>query len=476
MFKSPGESSRADGFGRREFRSVCAEGLDLIGDVRGVISDPADQRRASGVLPRQSEEVEARGVGHPAAVNDAVPVVEDRCVDPRVIVAEAGGPDHGADVELASVAETDGAPRSVDRPRMQPHPVALVQGPRIGPDQRVSSLQSATDPRVCRLAHRPGLLEIPEQVATENPLRERRLPRPDRQVNLTGGGELFGDLKTSVAATNDQHRTIGKVPRRPIPGAMELEDVLTELVGDRRHERHLERSGRHHDLIRRIAPAVDLDEVPALGPPDGTDAAAQLHRQREVPGVVGEVGHHVVAPGIGVRIAGEGQTRQAAVASGRKQLAASPSVRAKRPQARPPPRGSRSCDPAEPGNTRSQDRPGRRRRRSPPSHRPLHRLLVPAEFPATRSSLLLCEESRHGTASAGAWESPRTVGGRGSKDSRTPAATVAAAAVDRAERVSALAQLEPSATPVSHSPDPVRPTTTLADRPCPPKVGTLPNT
>ena len=124
----------------------------------------------------------------------------------------------------------------------------------------------------------PSLLEIPEQVATENPLRERRLPRPDRQVNLSGGGELFGELKASVAATNDQHRAIGKFRRRPVPGAVDLEDVLTEVVGDRRHERHLERSGGDHDLIRFIAPAVDLDEVPVLGLPDGTDAAAQRHR------------------------------------------------------------------------------------------------------------------------------------------------------------------------------------------------------
>ena len=87
-----------------------------------------------------------------------------------------------------------------------------------------------------------------------------------------------------------------------------------------RHERHLKRSGRDHDLIRCIAPAVDLDEVPALGLPDGTDAAAQHHRQRELPGVLGEVGHHVVTPGIRVRIAGERQARQAAVASGREQL------------------------------------------------------------------------------------------------------------------------------------------------------------
>src|SRR5207237_4311358 len=118
-----------------------------------------------------------------------------------------------------------------------------AQGARTGANQGVSARQSAADPRVGRLAHRPDLLEIPEQVATENPLRKRRLPRPDRQVNLSGGGELFGDLKAGVASADDQRRTVGKVSRRPVPCAVELEDVLSEAVRDRRHVRDLERAG-----------------------------------------------------------------------------------------------------------------------------------------------------------------------------------------------------------------------------------------
>jgi hypothetical protein len=96
-------------------------------------------------------------------------------------------------------------------------------------------------------------------------------------VNLTGGGELFGDLKAGVASTYDQHRIVGELPRRPVLGAMALEDVFTEAVGDRRHERDLERSGRDHDLVGRIAPLVKLDQVPALRPPDRADPAAQRH-------------------------------------------------------------------------------------------------------------------------------------------------------------------------------------------------------
>src|SRR5947209_4763423 len=107
MFKSPVESSRADGCARREPRSAWVEGLDLLGDIGGVIPNPADQRGASGVLPGQSEEIQAGGIGHAAAMNDTVVIVEDRRVDPGVIGAEPGGPQYGVRVELAAVAKPD---------------------------------------------------------------------------------------------------------------------------------------------------------------------------------------------------------------------------------------------------------------------------------------------------------------------------------------------------------------------------------
>ena len=102
---------------------------------------------------------------------------------------------------------------------------------------------------------------------------------------------------------------------------MELEDVLTKVVGDRRHERHLERSGRDHDLIGPIAPRCrarrryrpSACRMARTRLPSAT-GRAKCRR------VLGEVGHDVVAARVAVRIAGEGQTRQAAIASGRKQL------------------------------------------------------------------------------------------------------------------------------------------------------------
>jgi hypothetical protein len=82
----------------------------------------------------------------------------------------------------------------------------------------------------------------------------------------------------------------------------------------------VERSGGDHHLIGRVVAVLDLDVVPILGPPDRPDAAAQLNRQGEVPGIRSEVGRHVVAAGVAVRIAREGQAWQAAVASRGKQL------------------------------------------------------------------------------------------------------------------------------------------------------------
>ena len=49
-------------------------------------------------------------------------------------------------------------------------PVAVAQGPGSRANQGVSALQPVADPGVRRLADQAGLLEIPKQVSTENPL------------------------------------------------------------------------------------------------------------------------------------------------------------------------------------------------------------------------------------------------------------------------------------------------------------------
>ena len=79
--------------------------VDLLGDELGVILDPAEQRRAPGVLPAQSQEVEAGRLGHAAPVLQVPVSVEHGCVDERVIDPEPGRPHDRAHVELCAVGE-----------------------------------------------------------------------------------------------------------------------------------------------------------------------------------------------------------------------------------------------------------------------------------------------------------------------------------------------------------------------------------
>src|SRR3954447_15083698 len=95
------------------------EGVDLLGEVIGVVLDEAEQRRAPGVLPGQPEEVDPRRAGHAALVYDAAAFVEHRHVDPGVVAAEAGRPDDTPNVELAGVAESHRRAGGVDRPAVE---------------------------------------------------------------------------------------------------------------------------------------------------------------------------------------------------------------------------------------------------------------------------------------------------------------------------------------------------------------------
>ena len=72
--------------------STRRRAVDLLCDVLGVVLDPAEQSRASGVLPGQAEEVEAGRLRHAAPVHDAAVLVEHRDVDPRVVDAESRWP------------------------------------------------------------------------------------------------------------------------------------------------------------------------------------------------------------------------------------------------------------------------------------------------------------------------------------------------------------------------------------------------
>ena len=112
----------ADGCARSGPRVV---GRDPLRDEFGVFFHPADQRRASRVLPRQAEEVETGDIGHASAVTQATVRIEDRHLHPRVVRSVARRPDDGADLELAAILEAHGAAVGRNQARTYLNAVAL---------------------------------------------------------------------------------------------------------------------------------------------------------------------------------------------------------------------------------------------------------------------------------------------------------------------------------------------------------------
>ena len=72
------ETRTAAGTSRTRTCSRAGANSDAGGDVLGVVLDPAEQRRAAGVLPGHPEEVQAWAGGHAALVHEAAVGVEDR--------------------------------------------------------------------------------------------------------------------------------------------------------------------------------------------------------------------------------------------------------------------------------------------------------------------------------------------------------------------------------------------------------------
>src|SRR5690606_38335572 len=79
---------------------------DPPGDVRSIPAHPAHLGGGEGVLERQAAEEEPWYAVDDAPVLDRPTVANrQRYVDPVVDLPEAGRPDHGPDVEGASVSE-----------------------------------------------------------------------------------------------------------------------------------------------------------------------------------------------------------------------------------------------------------------------------------------------------------------------------------------------------------------------------------
>ena len=157
----------------------------------------------------------------------------DRQLDPGVVGPVAGRPDHGVDVQLAAVGEADRAALGADGARPHLDAVALDL-PRARADQGVAAPQASPEPRVDRLREQAELRQPPEEVAAEQPLRQRRLPGADREMHLVGRGELLRDLEAGVAAADHEHAALGDVRRAAVAGAVRLEHLAGEASGERR--------------------------------------------------------------------------------------------------------------------------------------------------------------------------------------------------------------------------------------------------
>src|SRR5215210_1874744 len=186
-------------------------GVDLVREELGVVFDPAEERRAARVLPRQTEEVEAGDVGDAAAVAKAAVAIKHRKVDPRVIGPIPRRPDQGLELLLAAVGECDRSPRGGDDPRPEGDAVVAFELTRARTDERVAGVRSLPESRVERLLQQPELRQPPEQIAAEQLLRQRRLARADRELDGVTRRQLLRYLEPGIATADDEDAAVGHV-------------------------------------------------------------------------------------------------------------------------------------------------------------------------------------------------------------------------------------------------------------------------
>src|SRR5581483_4218525 len=301
---SPGNSSPiADCSFRGSACLGCLKGGDPIGDELGIAFHPSEQGRAARVLPGEAEESQTLHVGYSTSVSQSPVRVEDGQVDPGVVGPVAGGPDHHIYLELAIVLKTNGAPGAGDGARLQFDVVATLELASARSDQRVAVFQPSAQARLdCRVDQtRPR--QPPEEVAAGEALRQRCLPRADRENDLVGAGELLGELKTSVPAADDEDCALGNIGRPPISRAVRLPDLGAEVLGKGRNAWLLERAGGNNDLVGGDARPIEVeDEAPVVA---GKTAhiAIELDRELEHLRIAFEVLDHLVPTRVAVRIA-----------------------------------------------------------------------------------------------------------------------------------------------------------------------------
>ena len=285
-------------------------------------------------------------------------------VDPGVVAAEAGGPDHGGGADRAAGGEADAVRRrgttrgrtSTPARRRRRSGVPITRSPRS---------------RIRRARRESAVFVItPSRVSHQNRSRpssrcgSSRASLPVASVTSSRGGQLEGDLATRSCRRRPRRRGPRARRRVAVRRAVQLDDVRAEGGGDPRDHRHLERP-RGHDHLPRRQPAVrGVHHVGAVDPLEALDRVVEQDRQREPRGVRREVVGDLVLGRVGVGRGRERPAREAVVLRGgeQPQRVPAPAPGWRRPRGRP--RGPRSAAPRDAGGRRWRGRPGRRRRRS----------------------------------------------------------------------------------------------------------------
>ena len=252
-------------------RACWRRRLDPPGDELGVVLDETEQRRAARVLPGRPRKYRPGMSLTPRRWREPAVPVGDVEIDPGVVGPVAGRPDDGVDVELRAVGEAHRPPRAADRPRPERDTDRRLSSRGLEPMSVSRSRARRPEPRVDALVEQAQPRQPREQVASEQPLRQRGLPRADGKVHGVRRRQLLGDLKAGVAAADDEDRAAGHAARAAIGGAVRLEQRRVQLVGQRRHARDVERPGGDDDLVGRDAPAVrELEDEAVVARPAAT--------------------------------------------------------------------------------------------------------------------------------------------------------------------------------------------------------------